>query len=161
MIPLGMDQVRLRGSYIRFRMMKLIIFHRCCALISLDIACQNSFNRYLDVISCPLTASEKKPQCRFCHNTTADWTHLFFNCENYKTQILSKFRIADLHPCTRERLEKLVTLGKKKEITDLLFCADESPCFMTDLSILCPIVAKTCVKIERDWAIQSEDDSGE
>ena len=100
----------------------------------------------------------KKPKCRFCNNTTADWPHLFFKCEKYRSQILSKFRITELHPQTRTKIENLVNLGDHDGLTDLLFCADGSHIFQSDISILCPIVAKTCVKIQQDWARQIEKD---
>ena len=96
----------------------------------------------------------KKPRCRFCDHAATDWTHLFFKCNNYKTQILSKFKITNLHPQTRAKIEELVQSDNSAGLTDLLFCASESPKYMSDIRILCPIVAKTCINIERDWALR-------
>ena len=95
-----------------------------------------------------------KPTCRFCNNNSADWTHLFFNCENYKPGILDKIKNADLHPKTIAKITELTNNNDQKSLTDLLFCADGTDKFKSDISILCPIVAKTCVKIHQDWASQ-------
>ena len=96
----------------------------------------------------------KKPKCRFCDHATADWTHLLFKCKKYHSQILTKLETDKLHPLTQQKIQELVRSDNHHELTDLLFCADNSPKFMSDLKILCPIVAKTCIKVERDWAHQ-------
>ena len=95
-----------------------------------------------------------KPKCRFCDHDSVDWTHLLFKCEKYNPQILSKFKITNLHPVTQKKIEELVQSNDQGGLTDLLFCANDSPTFMNDIRILCPIVAKTCSNIERDWALQ-------
>ena len=95
----------------------------------------------------------KKPKCRFCDHNSVDWTHLFFKCKKYKTQILSKFKITDLHPLTQTKILELVQKHDQGGLTDLLFCVHDYPTF-NDIKILCSIVAKTCTRIEGDWALQ-------
>ena len=94
----------------------------------------------------------KKPTCRFCRCSAANWKHLLFECDNYQSGIWNSFNIDELHTKTAERIQSSIDESKLNDVLDVLLLLDSSVHYLRDLQIICAAMSKVIVKVERDWA---------